>query len=179
MTTNGQHEPLPWQQRLEAVLPVFGHRNWIVIADSAYPAHCAAGVETILAADDHLKVLQMVLDRLEASLHVNAMLHVDAELAVAPEEDAPGISTYRRELDRLLNGRERLPATHDRILARIDEAAGRFRILIIKTPMRIPYTSVFLELGCRYWPAKAESNLRASLNGTGASNSELRNGLRS
>jgi hypothetical protein len=178
MNTNDHHGPLPWQQRLEAVLPFFGHRNWIVVADSAYPAHCAAGVETVLAADDHLMVLQTVLDRLDASLHVNASLHIDAELAAAREEDAPGVSTYRRELDRLLDGRDRFPAIHDRILARVDEAACRFRILIIKTPMRIPYTSVFLELGCRYWPVRAENNLRAVLNGASAK-SELGKGLRS
>ncbi len=36
-----QAEPLLWQQRLSERLPLLGHRNWIVIADSAYPCRAA------------------------------------------------------------------------------------------------------------------------------------------
>jgi len=31
------------------LLPLFGHRNWIVVADSAYPAHSMPGIETIVS----------------------------------------------------------------------------------------------------------------------------------
>jgi hypothetical protein len=40
-----------WCRTLENRLPVFGHRNWGVVADSACPAPSAEGVETIVAAD--------------------------------------------------------------------------------------------------------------------------------
>jgi hypothetical protein len=36
-----------WQTKLEQELPLLGHRNWIVIADSAYPWQTAPGIETI------------------------------------------------------------------------------------------------------------------------------------
>jgi hypothetical protein len=38
-----------------------------------------------------------------------------------------------------------------------------FRILIVKTDMIIPYTSVFFELDCGYWNAEAEGRLRGSM----------------
>ncbi len=88
---------------------------------------------------------------------------MDAELAAVAEEDAPGVSAYRQELDRIFAGQPRIAAPHEEIIAKLDEAARRFRILIIKTPMRIPYTSVFIELGCGYWTAQAESRLRKTL----------------
>ena len=36
-----------WETALQSKLPVFGHRNWIVIADAAYPKQSAPGIETI------------------------------------------------------------------------------------------------------------------------------------
>ena len=30
--------PAAWEARLDELLPQFGHRNWFVVADSAYPA---------------------------------------------------------------------------------------------------------------------------------------------
>jgi hypothetical protein len=38
-----------------------------------------------------------------------------------------------------------------------------FSILIVKSTMTIPYTSVFLELGCGYWDADAEARLRSRM----------------
>ena len=52
---------------------------------------------------------------------------------------------------------------HDDIIAALDAAARRFRILVIKTPLSLPYTSVFVELGCGYWSADAEARLRAAM----------------
>jgi hypothetical protein len=45
----------------------------------------------------------------------------------------------------------------------LDRAAGLFRVLIVKTNMTIPYTSVFLELDCAYWNADAEKRLRSAI----------------
>jgi L-fucose mutarotase/ribose pyranase (RbsD/FucU family) len=151
-----------WLEKLETALPVFGHRNWIVVADSAYPAHSSTAIETVLATGNHTEVLRAVLKRIDAAAHLSGTVYVDAELAAVAEEDAPGVSAYRQELDRMLSGRVRA-AAHDEIIAKLD-AARRFRVLIIKTPMRIPYTSVFIELGCGYWTPEAEAKLRTALN---------------
>jgi hypothetical protein len=42
-----------------------------------------------------------------------------------------------------------------------------FRVLVVKTNMRIPYTSVFFELDCGYWNAHAEKQLRAAMKSRG------------
>jgi hypothetical protein len=46
----------------------------------------------------------------------------------------------------------------------VEEALGAaFRVLILKTTLAIPYTSVFVNPDCAYWSADAERRLRASL----------------
>ena len=52
---------------------------------------------------------------------------------------------------------------HDQIIARLDESARLFRILIIKTAMTIPYTSIFFELECGYSSAETEERLRFAM----------------
>ncbi len=152
-----------WLTKLDELLPLFGHRNWIVVTDAAYPAQCSPGVETIAACDPPLDVLRAVWQRVDAAPHIRATVHTDAELAAVPEDDAPGVSAYRQELDEMFAGQPRVCSPHEQIIAKLDEAARRFRILIIKTPMRMPYTSVFFELGCGYWSAEAASRLRKAL----------------
>ena len=52
---------------------------------------------------------------------------------------------------------------HEQIIHKLDQSAQVFRILIIKTDMTIPYTSVFFELDCGYWNADAEQRLREAI----------------
>ncbi len=52
---------------------------------------------------------------------------------------------------------------HEQIIARLDQAAQVFRVLIIKTDLTIPYTTVFFELDCGYWSAEAEQRLRQAI----------------
>jgi hypothetical protein len=52
---------------------------------------------------------------------------------------------------------------HEQIIARLDQAAQVFRILIVKTNLTIPYTSVFFELDCGYWNSEAEEKLRKAI----------------
>ena len=51
-----------WLKTLIKELPRFGHRNWIVIADSAYPAQTAPGIETIVTDEHQLAVVKAVLE---------------------------------------------------------------------------------------------------------------------
>lgn len=147
---DGTNAQPAWLRTLEEALPLFGHRNWIVVADSAYPAQASPGIETVVADAEQLDVLRTVVGLVDASRHVRGVFHADAELAAIPEEDAPGVSAHREALDCLLAGRERAAAPHEQIIAKLDEAARRFRVLIIKTRLYIPFTSVFIELGCGY-----------------------------
>ncbi len=152
-----------WQTRLEAELPEFGHRNWIVVADSAYPEQSAAGIETIATGQGQLEVLDTVLTAIEEASHVRAIVLVDAELDYVNETDAPGITAYRKALKQRLEGQNTQVLPHEETIAKLDEAAQMMNILLLKTDMVLPYTSVFLQLDCGYWTAEKEAKLREAM----------------
>jgi hypothetical protein len=152
-----------WESDLKRLLPLWGHRNWIVVADAAYPAQSNPGIETIATEVDHLLVLKATLDAVHNSKHVRANIYLDAELESVSEQDAPGVTNYREELRHLLAGRDTLTIAHEQIISKLDESGKLFRILILKSTLAIPYTSVFLELDCGYWSPEAEQRLRLSM----------------
>ncbi|MGA8671722.1 MAG: hypothetical protein WB679_17705 [Terracidiphilus sp.] len=153
----------PWELSLKRLLPLWGHRNWIVVADSAYPAQSNPGIETIATDADHLHVLKAALDAIDNSTHVRPNIYLDTEFKLVAEQNAPGVTRYRQKLVRLIRNRETQVLAHDQIIAKLDESAKLFRILILKSTLAIPYTSVFFELDCGYWTREAEENLRLSL----------------
>ncbi len=152
-----------WQQIVAERLPLYGHRNWIVIADSAYPAQSRAGIETVVSGAGQMEVLQKVLSALSASRHVRPIIYTDKELRFVPESDAPGIENYRHDLNTLLKGASVQSLPHEEIIAKLDQAGQTFRVLIIKTNLTIPYTTVFLQLDCAYWSAEQEGKLRTAM----------------
>ena len=152
-----------WEQILKDRLQLYGHRNWLVIADSAYPAQSKEGIETIVADDEQTAVLAKVFSTLRTAKHVKPTIYIDKELRFVPEEDATGITSYREQLGNLLRHYNVRALPHDQIIATLDLLAKKFRVLLIKTNMCIPYTSVFLELECGYWDGQAETRLRAAM----------------
>jgi len=152
-----------WEEILKDRLQAYGHRNWLVIADSAYPAQSRAAIETIVADDDQSTVLERTSAVLRSCKHIKANIYTDKELAFVREEDAPGIASYREKLGDLFTGSERSVLPHEEIIAKLDRAGELFRVLVVKTNMRLPYTSVFFELDCGYWNAEAEKKLRAAM----------------
>lgn len=152
-----------WQVRLKEQLPLLGHRNWIVIADAAYPLQTAPGIDTVFADADPLLVLKTVLDELAQARHVRPTIRTDAELPFVAEQHAPGITAYREGLGRVLDAMPVQSLPHEEIIAKLDEAGKTFRVLLIKTPLTLPYTSVFCQLECGYWTAAAEADLREAL----------------
>ena len=149
-----------WRTRLEQELPLLGHRNWIAIVDSAYPLQTSAGIETIETNSDHLEVLQTVLNELGKAKHVRPVIFTDAELKAVPESDAPGVTAYRETLKKALAGNEPQTLLHEQIISKLDEAGKMFHILVLKTNLTIPYTSVFFRLDCGYWTDEQEKHLR-------------------
>jgi|SRR5947209_5057071 len=152
-----------WKEILADRLKLYGHRNWLVVADSAYPAQSRQAIETIVADEEQARVLQHVLGHVHACEHIQPNIYVDAELKFVREQDAPGVDAYRRTLGELVKGHELRALPHEEIIGTIDRAGEKFRVLLIKTNMRIPYTSVFLELECGYWNPEAEKRLRATM----------------
>jgi hypothetical protein len=152
-----------WEEILKDRLQLYGHRNWLVIADSAYPAQSRQAIETIVADEEQTTVLERTSAILGGCRHIKPTIYTDEELAFVLEEDAPGVSSYRERLGSLLQGHEVRVLPHEEIISKLDGVGEKFRVLLIKTNMRIPYTSVFLELECGYWNTQAENRLRTSM----------------
>ena len=152
-----------WEQVLKDRLILYGHRNWLVIADSAYPAQSKQGIETIAADDEQATVVERAFAILRQCKHVRPAIYTDEELRFVSEDDAPGVTAYRNQLACLLSGYEASSLPHEEIISMLDRVGETFRVLLIKTTMRIAYTSVFVELQCAYWNTPAENRLRAAI----------------
>ena len=87
-----------WQKELDKQLPLLGHRNWIVVADSAYPSQTAPGIKTIHTGEKQLDTVRHVLESVNKQKHVRGAVFIDSELPHVPERFAKGIGNYRAGL---------------------------------------------------------------------------------
>jgi L-fucose mutarotase/ribose pyranase (RbsD/FucU family) len=166
--TAGAQQPTPdWQARLAQILPLMGHRNWIMIVDSAYPLQSSSGVETLETNTDQVEVIHKVLSAIDSSIHVRPVVYMDAELPFLKEQDAPGVEAYREKMKAEFTGQKITSLPHDQIITRVDEVGKKFHIVVLKTTMTVPYTSVFLQLNCKYWSDDAEAELRKAMSASG------------
>jgi hypothetical protein len=156
-----------WQKILAERIPAYGHRNWIVVADSAYPAQAKEGIETVVANADQLQVLEAVMAALGKSKHVAPIIYTDQELKYLDDAQAPGVEAYRGRLAAIFKDKTVESLPHERIIEKLDAVSQTFRVLIVKTTMTVPYTSVFLQLDCAYWGPDAEKGLRAKMAAAG------------
>lgn len=156
-------QPAAWKTKLADTLPLLGHRNWILVVDSAYPLQSSPGVETIETDAGQIEVVRHVLEAVNHSIHVRPEVFIDAELPYVSEQDAPGASAYRNEIADILRPYKIQSLPHEKIIGSIDEAGKTFHILVLKTHMTVPYSSVFIRLNCRYWSDEAEARLRARM----------------
>jgi hypothetical protein len=155
--------PSGWKAKVAATMPLLGHRNWILIVDSAYPLQSAPGVETIETNSGQIDVVRYVLDAIKSSRHVRPLISMDAELPFVPDQDAPGASAYRTQIAGLLKAWPIESKPHDSLIASVGETGKQFHVLVLKTSLTIPYSSVFIRLDCKYWSADAEKSLRARM----------------
>ena len=153
-----------WKAKVAATMPLLGHRNWILIVDSAYPLQSSPGVETIDTKAGQIDVVQSVLNAINNSIHVRPDIYMDAELPFVPDQDAPGASAYRKQIADVLHGYAVESVLHDKVIATIGETGSQFHVLVLKTNMTIPYSSVFIRLDCKYWSADAEKHMREMMN---------------
>lgn len=150
-----------WRERFSELLPLYGHRNWILVADAAFPAQLGA-VEVVATGEDHLAVVQEVLRALNDAPHVRPIVRLDAELDFLPETIS-GLKATRSGLHRALQGLECSVALHADLLEHLAEVARTYRVLVLKTTGTVPYSSVFVELDCGYWGADQEAMLRRGM----------------
>ena len=107
-----------WEEMLKDRLPLYGHRNWIVIADSAYPAQSSDGVETIVADGEQTAVLARTFALLGECRHIKPTIYTDQELNFVSEADAPGVTAYRGQLEQILKGQDMRVLPHDEIISK-------------------------------------------------------------
>ena len=157
--------PTAWQAKLQQELPLLGHRNWIVIVDSAYPLQTSPGIETIETGTDQITVVRDVLNALAKAPQVRPVVYMDAELPFLGEQQAPGVTQYRRQIKTALGSLHVTSVLHDQLIRQMGQAGGTFHVLILKTTLTVPYTSVFLWLNCKYWSDAAEKQLREGMKG--------------
>lgn len=157
---------LDWHQRLAEAMPLLGHRNWILVVDSAYPLQISPGIETIDTNTSHLDVLRAVMKAIDHSIQVRPEIFTDAELPFISDSDAPGASAYREQVAELFRDDDVRSRPHEKLLSDVDEAGRTYHVLVLKTNMTIPYTSVFIRLDCKYWSEEQEKNLRLKMRGT-------------
>ena len=149
-----------WKARVTQTMPLMGHRNWILVVDSAYPLQSSPGVETIETNANHVDVLRYVLASINSSIHVRPLIFMDKELPFVPDDDASGASAYREQVQKILADYTIESLPHERVIRQIDETSKEFHVLVLKTTMTVPYSSVFIRLDCKYWSADAEKRMR-------------------
>ncbi len=159
--------PTAWQTTLQQRLPVYGHRNWIIVADAAFPAYSQNGIETIVANQDLPSVLKYVAHAISSSRHVRATVFLDQELQFIDEHDYPGVSELRKKITAAFAEDQVSSIPHTEVMARINEAGKTFRILFIKTTGTIPYTSVYMRLDCGYMNDEVERKIGTAMAATG------------
>ena len=123
--------PAAWQAKVDHDLPLLGHRNWILIVDSAYPLQSSPGVETVETNADQLDVVRYVLGAVGNSIHVRPDIFMDAELPFVQEEDAPGTSAYRDAIAKLLDGHNIDSEPHEKLIGTVDEAGRMVEVLVL------------------------------------------------
>lgn len=157
------HNAGEWEKGLSSSLKELGHRNWILIADSAYPSYSQAGAKIILTENDYFTVLKSTLRAIQKAGHIRPILYLDKELDYLSDKQAPGIAKFRKKLDSMLDDMEPQSQLHSEMLKRMAEAAETYAVLVLKTNMKLPYTSLFIELDCGYWSPEEELRLRRAM----------------
>lgn len=149
-----------WKSQLKEKLTEFGHRNWILLVDKAFPSQNADGITILNTGEDLLDVLNFTLQEIDRSTHVSPIVYTDKELSFLTSDLVGNIGDYRSKLEKSIGKYNAQALLHDSVFVKIDEASKLFEVLVLKTNETIPYSSVFIELDCKYWSGKNENLLR-------------------
>lgn len=152
-----------WQKQLDEILPYYGHRNWILVTDMAFPKQSSNGIRYINTNENLTGVLQQVLDKLSKSEHIKPVIYTDKELAFITEKQAKGINKLRNTILQLTKEWSSETLLHEDVFGKLNESSNLFETLVLKTNCTIPYSSVFIYLDCKYWNEVNETTLRNAM----------------
>jgi L-fucose mutarotase/ribose pyranase (RbsD/FucU family) len=152
-----------WKEVIERKLKNYGHRNWIVVADAAYPEQSNSAITTLTIDAPQLEVVSYLNEAVSRASHVRAHIYLDKEIDFVAESSSPGITDYRKGLKTILATQTVKRQLHEGIIKKLDSTANTFSVLVLKTGLTIPYTSVFYQLECGYWTEDDEQQLRKAM----------------
>ena len=152
-----------WKNVLQNDIQLHGHRNWILVVDAAYPYQSKSAIKTIATGVTQIEVVKEVLNAVENASHVDAEIFLDKEIDFVPANEYPEIKQYKKQLNKLIDGKNVEKILHEEMIEKIDESAKTFHILVLKSDMVIPYTSVFIRLDCGYWNGEQEKKIRTDM----------------
>ncbi|MDD4362508.1 MAG: hypothetical protein PHF61_05855 [Bacteroidales bacterium] len=155
---------MEYLKELTNLLPLLGHRNWILVVDKAYPLQSSQGISYLNSGEDLNIVLKEVFNLLEKAPHLRPIIYLDKELEFMDEELCAGVSDFKIKCRNTCSSYALRQIPHEEIFRKLDEAARLFNVVVIKTESLIPYTSVFIELDCGYWSESLEKSLRSKFN---------------
>lgn len=149
-----------WEKELSALLPMLGHRNWILVVDKAFPLQSSQNMIYIDTGKPLADVLEHTLKSISVAGHISSVIYTDRELGYMSDDLCPGSEKLK---DRIVfaAGGDNKSIPHEDIFKKIDGAAELFKVLVLKTETLIPYSSVFIELDCGYWDGDKEARLRS------------------
>ena len=99
-------------------------------------------------------LVQFPLAAFRVDLHPNHSIRRD-------KRPQPQLHARRHEIHRLRGARLGLRSSCvAELIAKMDQIGKTFKILMIKTNMALPYTTVFMDLDCGYWSPENEAKMR-------------------
>lgn len=153
----------PWMNSIRHELGYLGARNWVVIAEAAFPVPSRRGLRVVQVNDEIPGVLDGLEQIIEEKHHVKPRIYLTTEMAKVPYDYAPGIKEHKADLKQALHGRETVRLDNEMLVNLINSTSKSYRVLVIKTRTAIPYSSVFVELRSGYWDADSEAVLRKNM----------------
>ncbi len=153
----------PWLGTIRHELNYLGARNWVVIAEAAFPTSSRRGLRVIQVDAEIPDVLDGLEGVIEEKHHVKPRIYLTREIGEMPYDYAPGVKVHRSDIKDALHGRETLHLDNEMLMSLINNTSKSYRVLVIKTRTALPYSSVFVELGSGYWDAESEAALRKKM----------------
>jgi hypothetical protein len=155
---------ISWKEEFNNILPLLGHRNWVLVVDKAFPLQNSQGLTILNTGENLVPVLKYVLDQIKGSTHVKPIIYHDAELNYLTSAQAPGKDQFLSSVNQIVGNLIPQSILHDSVFVKIDAASKLFKVVVLKTEETIPYTSVFINLDCKYWSPENEIELRLRMN---------------
>jgi D-ribose pyranose/furanose isomerase RbsD len=164
--TTATDKTTDWKSKLETTIDTFGHRNWILVVDKAFPSLSSPNIEVVFADVDIPTALDTTIKMLENATHVKPIIYIDKEFAYISENELEGITEFRTKAHASIHSFNPKQLYHEEVFNKVKEVSSLFKVLVIKTNETTPYSSVFIELDCKYWSGEQEEALRKAMQAT-------------